>query len=106
MTREKYFTMMEQLDKEPKDEEIPPDWEDLPDEMVYALNTFNSLGDRIVPDIGFLGKDYTNLNTYIEIYEIEDREFFLEVLHFLDSRAIKKSQDQLKREHDKLKRKK
>ena len=106
MTREKYFTMMEQLDKEPKDEEIPPDWEDLPDIMVYALNTFNSLGDRIVPDIGFLGKDYTSLNTYIEIYEIEDREFFLEVLHFLDSRAIKKSQDQLKREHDKLKRKK
>ena len=43
MTRDKYFTMMEQLEQEPKDSEIPPDWEDLPDIMVYAMNTFNSL---------------------------------------------------------------
>jgi hypothetical protein len=106
MTRDKYFTMMEQLEQEPKDSEIPPDWEDLPDIMVYAMNTFNSLGDRVYPDIGFVGKDYTNLSTYMKIYEIQDPEYFLEILQFLDSRAIKKSQEQLKREHDKLKRKK
>ena len=34
-----------------------------------------------------------------------NKEFFINVLTWLDSRAIKKSQDQLKREHEKLKRK-
>ena len=104
MTRDKYFTMMEQLEQEPKDSEIPPDWEDLPDIMVYAMNTFNSLGDRVYPDIGFIGKDYTNLSTYMKIYEIQDPEYFLEILQFLDSRSIKKTQEQLYREHDKQKR--
>jgi hypothetical protein len=39
------------------------------------------------------------------MYDIIDTEFFLEILSWLESRAIKRSQDQLKREHDKLKRK-
>ena len=64
MTRDKYFTMMEQLEQEPKDSEIPPDWEDLPDIMVYAMNTFNSLGDRVYPDIGYIGKDSMDGLTY------------------------------------------
>jgi hypothetical protein len=53
-----------------------------------------------------MGKDYTNLPYFIEQYEPDDKEFFLVLLDWLDSRAIKSSQDQLKREHDKLKRKK
>ena len=63
------------------------------------------LGDRVYPDIGYVGKDYTNLTVYIEIYEVDDKEFFLEVLSWLDSRAIEKSAAQLKREMEKLKRK-
>ena len=35
---------------------------------------------------------------------VEDREFFLELLHWLDSQAIKKSSEQLKKEYEKLKR--
>ena len=105
MTRDKYLDMMEQLGKEPIEEEIPPDWEDLPEIVVQAVSSFNMLGDRAYPEIGYVGKDYTNLSTYMEIYEIQDQEYFLEILQFLDSRAIKKSQEQLKREHDKLKRK-
>jgi len=105
MTRAKYLTMCEQLDKEPSDKEIPPDWEDFPEIIKDAINSFNSLGDRVYPDIGFMGKDYTNLPHFIEAYSITDTEFFLEILSWLDSRAIKRSQDQLKREHEKLKRK-
>ena len=105
MTREKYFTMMEQLGKDPKEHEIPPDGDDLPEIIVDAINTFNLLNDRIYGDVGYIGKDYSNLSYFIEIYQIEDKEYFLEILHWLDSRAIKKSSDTLKREHDKLKRK-
>ena len=105
MTRERYFKMCEQLDQEPIDSEIPPDWEDFPDIAIQALNTFSALGDRIVPDIGYMGKDFTNLPFYIEMHGIGDTELFLEILTWLESRAIKDSQEQLKRERDKLKRK-
>ena len=97
--------MMEQLGREPIETEIPPAWEDFPDIVVMAVNTFNYLGDRVFPDIGYVGKDYTNLPQYLQIYEVEDTEFFLEILNFLDSRAIKQSSDQMKKEYDKLKRK-
>lgn len=96
---------MDQLGKEPVAEEIPPSFEDLPDIMVHAVTTFNSLGDRMYPEIGYTGKDYTNLPFFIDMYGIEDTEFFLEVLSWLDSRAVKESSEQLKKEYDKLKRK-
>lgn len=105
MTRDRYLDMMEQLGKDPVDEEIPPDFNDLPEIMVDALNTFNMLGDRIYPEIGYTGKNYTNLSFFIEAYDVQDIEFFLEVLSWLDSRAIKKSSEQMKKEYDKLKRK-
>ena len=97
--------MCEQLGKEPNDDEIPPDWEDFPEVMQHAINSFNQLGDRVYPEIGFVGKDYTNLNHYLEIYDVNDKEFFLEIISWLDSRAIKKSSENLKRQYDKLKRK-
>lgn len=106
MTQERYLTMCEQLGKEPNFDEMPPDVRDFPDIAIYAMNTFGMLGDRIYPDIGYVGKDFTNLPIFIQTYEIEDKELFLEILHFLESRAIETSQQKLKRERDKLKRKK
>tara|TARA_R110002153_G_scaffold125394_1_gene272411 strand:- start:843 stop:1139 length:297 start_codon:yes stop_codon:yes gene_type:complete len=97
--------MCEQLNKEPDLEEIPPDMEDFPEIAIQAMNIFGFLGDRMYPDIGYMGKDFTNLNQYIEIYGIEDKELFLEILTYLESRAIKNSQERLKKERDKLKRK-
>ena len=104
MTAEKYFSMMEQLEKEPVESEIPPEWDDLPDIVVQAINTWNHMGDRAYPEIVYTGKDFTNLPYWIELYEIEDMEFFLILLHWLDDRAIKKSSEQLKKEYEKLKR--
>lgn len=105
MTTDRYLTLCEQLGKEPSEKEMPPDWGDFPEIVQAAINTFNTLGDRVYPEIGYIGKDYTNLPLFINIYDIEDVEFFLEILHWLDSRAIKKSSEQLKKEYDKLKRK-
>tara|TARA_B100000123_G_scaffold181030_1_gene134744 strand:- start:295 stop:612 length:318 start_codon:yes stop_codon:yes gene_type:complete len=92
------------MGNEPVEEEIPPDWNDFPEIVQFAINTFNMLGDRVYPDIGYVGKDYTNLPHYVEVYDIEDKEYFLQILSWLDSRAIKKSSEQLKREYDKMKR--
>ena len=106
MTRERYFKMCEQTGQEPKDDEIPPDLNDFPEIVSHALYTFANLGDRVYPDIGYMGKDFTNLPFYLEIGDIEDKELFLEILTHLESRAIKTSQEMLKREREKLKRKK
>ena len=106
MTRERYFAMCEQLGKEPVESEIPPDWEDFPSIVIDAMSVFAMLGDRIMADIGFVGKDFTNLRLYMDIYAIEDKELFLEILTFLESRAIESSRETMKREREKLKRKK
>lgn len=105
MTQDRYLTMCEQLGHEINPDKMPPDVADLPEIMQAAINTFNMLGDRVQSDIGYIGKDYTNLSRYIELYEIENLEFFLEILSWLDARAIKKSSDQMKKELKKLKRK-
>ena len=105
MTQERYLKMCEQLGKEPDLDEMPPAIEDFPDIAIQAMNTFSALGDRIYPDIGYIGKDFTNLSAYIEIQGIEDKELFLEILTYLESRAIERSQESMKRERDKLKRK-
>lgn len=105
MTRERYFKMCEQLGQDPNPEEIPPDMEDFPEIAVQALTTFSSLGDRVYPDVGYMGKDFTTLPYYVELYGIKDTELFLEILTYLESRAIETSQEHLKREMDKLKRK-
>lgn len=105
MTQEKYLEVCEQLGQEPNPDKMPPAWEDLPEVAQFAINTFNILGDRVYPEIGYVGKDYTNLDRFIRLYEPSDEELFLEILNWLDSRAIKKSSEQLKKEYDKLKRK-
>ena len=40
-----------------------------------------------------------------QVDEIDDVEFLLEILNYLDSRAIERSQESMKREREKLKRK-
>jgi hypothetical protein len=105
ITKEKYLKMCEQLGTEPDIEKMPPDPSDFPLIAQNAMSIFNLLGDRVYPEIGYVGKDYSILPTYLELYSIDDTEFCLEILSWLDSRAIKKSSEKLKKEYDKLKRK-
>tara|TARA_Y100000004_G_scaffold77462_4_gene87133 strand:- start:7633 stop:7956 length:324 start_codon:yes stop_codon:yes gene_type:complete len=105
MDKDRYLSMMDELGQEPKIEEIPPSLEDFPEIVIDAINTFNSLGDKVFPEIGYIGKDYTNLPYYIEIYKVENTDVFLEILLRLDAEAIRLAQDKLKREYDRMKRK-
>jgi hypothetical protein len=105
MTKERYLEMMEQLGNDPIESEIPPDAEDFPDIVLEAIETFNSLGDRIYPEIGYVGKDYTNLQYYMRIFKIDDEDLFLSILLRLDAEAVDTSQKRLKSAMDKAKRK-
>lgn len=102
-----YLAICEQRGEEPDPNRFPVEFTDFPETVQNTINIFNMLGDRIAADIGYLGKDYTNLPLLIKAAGIEedDLEFCLEILSWLDSRAIKKSMDRMERERKKLERK-
>lgn len=103
MSKNKYLEMQEQLGLPVDIDKCPPDIEDFPDILIEALNIFNSLGDRVYPEVGYVGKDFTNLELLIKLNNIENIDLLLSILLRLDSHAIKTSQERLKREYDKLK---
>lgn len=105
MSKDKYLDMKEQLGQDPDMEECPPGDEDLPAIIIDAINIFNMLGDRVYPDIGYIGKDYTNLPIFLEVFQIDNVDLTMDALSRLDAHAIKKAQEALKREYDKMKRK-
>lgn len=105
MTKDKYLEMQEQLGREPDIEDCPPGYEDFPPVVLNSISIFNYLGDRVYPEIGYIGKDYTNLPILLKMFKIDNIELALEILSRLDGHAIKKSQEKLKREYDKMKRK-
>ena len=97
--------MMEQMGRDPIPDEVPPDYEDFPQIVLEAIETFNSLGDRVQADVGYIGKDYTNLPFYMRIHKVEDEDLFLNVPLRLDAQAIEISSKRMKAEMDKMKRK-
>ena len=97
--------MCEQTGKEVNYEEIPPELEDFPEEVQQAILTFGKLGDRIVADIGYLGKDFTSLPLHMELLNLDNKSIFVETILRLDERLISKSAEAMKRERDKMKRK-
>ena len=95
MTKSQYLEMCEQMNQDPDWEKCPPDVEDFPHIIIDTINLFNCMGDRIYPDIGYIGKDFTNFNFLLKKFTVEkhQEDFVFEIILFLDSRAIKASQD-------------
>ena len=107
MTKDQYLRMVEQTGEEIDWEKCPPEIEDFPESILTAINIYNSLGDRLYPDIGFVGKDFTNLSLLYKNYYVEEHEedWIFELLLFLDSNNIKESQKRIRSEIDRIKRK-
>ena len=99
--------MCEQMGQEIDWDKCPPDWVDFPQVVVDSINIFHSMGDRIYPDIGYIGKDFTNFNFLLDQYSIEQhqKDYVYDLIMTLDSRRIEASQKKLKAEYDKIKRK-
>ena len=107
MTKDQYLRMVEQTGEEIDWERCPPDAEDFPESVINALNIFHSLGNKIYPEIGYIGKDYSNKDILFELYKIEtyQKDWIMELLLFLETETVNESQRQLKAEYDKMKRK-
>ena len=65
MTKDRYLNMQEQLGRDINEADLPPDINDFPEIVQYAINSFNMMGDRVQADIGYIGKDYTSLPIYM-----------------------------------------
>ena len=99
--------MCEQTGEEIDWEKCPPDWEDFPDIVISTISIFNSMGDRVYPDIGYIGKDFTNFKFLLKYYNINNNQidFVLDTILWLDNRTIEKSQKRIKAEYDRMKKK-
>lgn len=96
ITKETYLKIIEQLNEEFSEKKCPPDYEDFPLPLQQAIEVFNRLGDRVYPEIGYLGKDYTALPLHMKVAGVTENDLFLEALVRLDASMIKRSQEQLK----------
>jgi hypothetical protein len=65
------------------------------------------MGDRVYPDIGYIGKDFTNFQFLLKYYNIDNNQidFVLDTILWLDNRTIEKSQKRMKAEYDRMKNK-
>lgn len=88
---------------EPNMDKCPPDIWDFPSEVVEALDIYNRLGDR-VSEAGYLGKDYTLLGILLDEYNVSNRKLIIEILNIVDGVLIKKSAEEIKKEHEAIKR--
>lgn len=105
MTKDKYLSLCEQLGTEPREEKCPPGYEDFPEPVQQAIEVFNKLGDRVYPEIGYMGKDYTSIDLHMEVIGVTQKDIFLDTLVRLDAFMIKKSAEQLKKARDSAKKK-
>lgn len=107
MTQEQYFAMCEQMGWEPREEEIPPDLGSLSYDSQVAMILFNLLSDRIEGMSGtWLGKEFSSLETFMNIYEVENRRDILDYImtihdeyakYYREQQKIKESQSKHKR---------
>jgi hypothetical protein len=108
MTKDQYLRMVEQTGEEIDWERCPPEIDDFPESVHTAVQIFNTLGDRVYADVGFTGKDFTNLDFLLDnfyITEKTEKDWIIEVITFLEKHSIKQSQEQIKAQYDKIKKK-
>ena len=107
MTKDQYLRMCEQTGQEIDWEKCPPDINDFPESTLTTLTIFNELGDRMYPEIGYIGKDYTTLELLFKLHYIDshtEKEWSTDLLLFLDAQMIKQSQQSIKSAQEKSRR--
>lgn len=91
------------MNREPSEAKCPPDIEDFPEPIQYAISIFFNLNDIVFPEIGLIGKDYSTLSHYIDVYQLEeDKELVLECLSRMDKYMQKQSAEKMAEARKKL----
>ena len=101
MSKDQYLRMIEQTGEEIDWDRCPPDYDDFPSSVQVAMDIYQYLGSKIYADVGFTGKDYSNLNLVLESNKITtqiEKDWVLEILLTMEGHAIQESQRQIKAE--------
>lgn len=99
MTKDQYYDMCDMLGTEVIEEDIPVNQEDLMPEILLAYNIYSLLSPKFDSfNGGYFGKDYINLNTLFEMYEvtIQDRKEYFKIILILDSIDTEQINNRLK----------
>ncbi|ASV43632.1 hypothetical protein [Vibrio phage JSF12] len=95
-TKARYLKICALENTKPDPNLMPLELEDFPDIVQTAVNLYNRLPDRLVStELGplYSGKDINSLDTLFSIYEIydkEDQKLILEILQFIDKKAVER----------------
>ena len=101
MSKAAYFEMCEALGSEPKDDEIPVEFEDFPLEVQQALIAYRMLRDEWDSMNGiYLGKSLIGISEVLEATEIdqEDRKFITMLVRTIDGVRIQEINNKQKTE--------
>ena len=91
MTKDQYLRMCEQTGQEIDWDRCPPEPEDFPESTLTGISIFNELGDRVYPDVGYVGKDFTNLQLLFDLYGVKTKaeiDWQMEILLFLENNGF------------------
>jgi len=107
MDKKKYLMMCSQLGTEPKEEEIPADYNDFPKVVQDAISIYGILPDIYEGFSGtFFGKDYSLLPYLTEkVYIIDDHALLMQMLILINNIVSTHRADKQKAERNKNKRK-
>jgi hypothetical protein len=92
ITKEQYLKLVEQRGIEPDITKMPLDMEDLDPDLQIAFSIYYKLGNRVDGNVGFVGKDYTNLPIFMEVYSIFDKLYLLDLLVAIEVHYIRENQ--------------
>lgn len=88
MTKDQYFEMCEMMSTEPVDQDIPVEFEDLPQFVQNTFNVYSFLSDRWEGMSGtFMGKDYSIVFSLFEIFEIHnlaEKQLMIRIMSVID----------------------
>jgi len=96
MTKSQYFEMCEMLGSEPKDSEIPIEFDDLSTELQEALQIYSNLQDCWDYMGGnYIGKNFNYIETVFKFYNVEPENYktMYELLMTIDRIRTKQIQD-------------
>ena len=82
--------IQKELGREPDPEKLPVDYEDLNDFNKDIVKIYNSMGSRVT-EVGFIGKDYCILDYLLEVYDMADQAFCIDLINMVDAHNIKAS---------------
>lgn len=94
---EKYLLVCEQLGQTPDPSKLPPERSMFPVEVLDAFILHDVLSDRWDGTSGYyMGKDFSALGTYIDIFNIIDPQqtvWFLKHIEYYNSKTINEKQE-------------